>query len=294
MKRLDGQTVFLGSAILVTLGVVLAVVLLGRGSNGQADALRPARSTLKLEEIPFDGARSYELLQRICALGPRFSGSPGMEQQQQLLRTHFENLGGQVEFQRFRVRHPLTGQPVPMANLIVHWQPAREERILLCAHYDTRPFPDRDPDPQARRGVFLGANDGASGVAVLGELASWMTKTDFPFGVDFVLFDGEEMVYDEQRDAYFLGSRYFAQEYLRQPPPYRYRAALLLDMIGDADLQVYQERQSSGWRDSRFILKGVWDTAERLGVMEFIPRRRYSIRDDHLMLHEIAGFRPPS
>ena len=105
------------------------------------------------------------------------------------------------------------------------------------------------------------------------------------WAIDFVLFDGEELVYDEDRDPYFLGSQYFSQEYVRRPPAYRYQAALLLDMIGDADLQIYQERQSSGWRDSRFIVDGIWSTAERLGVHEFIPRRRHLIRDDHLMLH---------
>ena len=82
--------------------------------------------------------------------------------------------------------------------------------------------------------------------------------------------------------------QYFSQDYVRRPPNYRYQAALLLDMIGDADLQIYQERQSAGWRDSRFIVEGIWSTAERLGVNEFIPRRRHTIRDDHLMLHQIA------
>lgn len=286
--KLDRQSIFLGFAMVTALGVVLAVIVRTPGQHEAATSTAAVASSLKLDQIPFDGQRCYDLLRRICELGPRYSGSPGMQQQQQLLQAHFEKLGGKVEFQRFQVRHPLDGSPVDMANLLVHWHPDRAERILLCAHYDTRPFPDRDPDPRGRRGVFVGANDGASGTALLGELAHWMKQLDLPYGVDFVLFDGEELVYDEDRDPYFLGSRYFAQVYAKQPPDYHYRAALLLDMIGDADLQIFQERQSARWRDSRFIVDGIWDTARRLGVTEFVARPKHEIRDDHLMLHEIA------
>ncbi len=84
-----------------------------------------------------------------------------------------------------------------MANIIVQWHPERKERILLAAHYDTRPFPDRDPvRPQ---GTFVGASDGASGTALLMELAHLMPNLDSKYGVDFVLFDGEELVYGTER-----------------------------------------------------------------------------------------------
>jgi hypothetical protein len=212
-----------------------------------------------------------------------------MQQQQALLEKHFQQQGGQVEWQRFRVRHPLDGSPVNMANLIVHWHPERRQRILLCAHYDTRPFPDRDPDPRGRRGLFVGANDGASGVAVLMELGHLMPQLAGDVGVDFVLFDGEELVYDEDRDPYFLGSRYFAQKYVREPPAYRYGAAVLLDMVGDKHLELYQERHGMRWRDTRPMVEQIWRVAQELGVKEFVPRRGHDVRDDHLMLHDIAG-----
>jgi hypothetical protein len=127
------------------------------------------QSQLALEQIPFNGQRAYDNLVAICDLGPRISGSPGMLAQQEMLIDHFQKLGGKVNLQRFRVRHPRDGSEVRMANLLVRWHPDRKERILVCAHYDTRPYPDRDPnDP---RGVFIGANDGASGPALLMELA---------------------------------------------------------------------------------------------------------------------------
>lgn len=286
MKKPDGQTVFLGSAIVIAVTAVILLLVLSRGRDGQAEYQRS--SQLTLDDIPFDGRKSYDWLRRICDLGPRYSGSQGMLQQQQMLKQHFEELGGQVELQRFQVRHPLNGAAVPMANLIVRWHPDRKERVLLCAHYDTRPFPDRDPDLRRRRGRFVGANDGGSGVAVLAELGRWMPRIESRFGIDFVLFDGEELVYNDDRDEYFLGSRYFSEQYVSNPPEHSYRLAILLDMVGDADLQLYQERNSMRWKDTRPLVEDIWKTAKGLGVSEFIPRRRHEIRDDHLMLHDVA------
>lgn len=241
-------------------------------------------------ETTFDGRRAFGYLQAICDLGPRYSGSEGMRRQQQLLIKHFSDLGGQVALQKIDGHiDRRTRRPVPMANLIVTWRPEATERILLCAHYDTRPLPDQDRDPTKRRsGVFIGANDGASGVAALMELAHHMPTKGNGMGVDFVLFDAEEYVFDDQRDAYFLGSRHFAQQYRRNPPDHRYVAGVLLDMVADAQLSVYQEQHSVSWPDTRPIVKEIWSTAERLEVREFIPRARYLVRDDHLPLHEIA------
>jgi hypothetical protein len=212
-----------------------------------------------------------------------------MRKQQELVQAHFEQLGGKVHFQRFETANPRGGPKVPMANLICEWHPERKVRILLCAHYDTRPLPDQDPDPvQRRQGRFVGASDGASGVAVLMELAHLMPQLEGDIGVDFVLFDGEELVYTENRDPYFIGSTYFARQYAAHPPDHKYRWGVLLDMVGDANLTVYQERHSVSWRDTRPLVKEIWATAGRLGVKEFIPRVGYVVRDDHVPLRNIA------
>ncbi|MFV2066071.1 MAG: M28 family peptidase, partial [Pirellulales bacterium] len=237
---------------------------------------------------PVDGRRAYGYLKAICALGPRPSGSRGMRDQRSLVVKHFEKVGGEVDLQRFRAPDPRGGPAVAMANVICQWHPRRAKRIVLCAHYDTRPLPDRDPNPiRRRRGVFLGANDGASGVALLMELAHHMPHLDSRYGVDFVLFDGEEFVYDES-DPYFLGSQWFARRYVRDPPSHRYRWGLLFDMVADADLQLFQERHSMEWPDTRPLVLDIWATAQRLGIREFIGRRKYSVRDDHLQLRNIA------
>ena len=281
--KLSRRAVFLAA---VVVGSCLVVVWMGlfrdRGPNGSAEA---ATSRLRLEDIPFNGARAYEYLKQLCAIGPRSSGSAGMQAQQKLLSEHFGKLGGKVSLQQFRIRHPVDGSPVPMANLIVQWHPDRKERILLCAHYDTLPFPMLDP--QNPRGTFVGANDGASGVAILMELAHQMPSFESKYGVDFVLFDGEEFIFS-LRDRYFLGSEYFARSYVQNRPRHGYRWGVLLDMVGDADLQLYQERNSMWWKDTRVLVEDIWATARRLGVSEFIARKKHEVSDDHLPLNNIA------
>jgi hypothetical protein len=239
---------------------------------------------------PLKASRAFDYLKQVCDIGPRMSGSPGMQKQQQLLQEHFEKLGGKVSFQRFLANNPLGGQKVPMANVLIQWHPDRKERILLVAHYDTRPLPDRDLDPVKRRsGTFIGANDGGSGVAVLMELAHLMPSLEGPLGVDFLLVDGEELVYVENRDPYCLGSTWFAKQYAEKPPEHKYRWGVVLDMVGDSDLKVYQEQFSVSWRDSRPMVKEIWATAGKLGVKEFIPRVGYEINDDHVPLRNIGG-----
>mgnify|MGYP006270412061 CR=1 FL=1 len=236
----------------------------------------------------FSGPRAMAHLEAICGLGPRPSGSEAMTKQRAVLVDHFRGAGATVTGQAFQVRDRRTGRPVHMENLVVEWHPDRNERILLGAHFDTRPFPDRDPvDP---RGVFLGANDGASGVALLMELAGAMPGLGGP-GVDFVLFDGEEYVVDP-RDPYFLGSTYFARQYAaarKGGRGHRYRAAVVVDMVADRNLEIWQEQYSVSWPESRPLVESIWAVARRLQVRQFVPRPRHAIQDDHVPLRAIGG-----
>jgi glutaminyl-peptide cyclotransferase len=237
----------------------------------------------------FDGKRSYGYLKDICALGNRKTGSEGMLKQQDLLKKHFETLGVDVEFQKFMMNDPLSRKPVPVANIIVSFFPERKERILMCAHYDTRPLPDMEPDPRKRReGLFLGANDGASGVAVLMELANHVNTLPCRYGLDFVFFDAEELIYG-RRGEYFIGSKYFAEDYAKRERNFEYVAGVLLDMVGDTKLTIFQEQHSVAFENTRPIVQGIWGTAARLGVTEFIPRVGYDVQDDHLPLNRIAN-----
>lgn len=284
-RRLPGQTLFLCGVVFVGIGILGYIALDSWGGRPRQD--EKSHSEWTLEEIPFNGAQAYAYLKQICAIGPRPSGSEGMRRQQELLAEHFRKLSGTVEWQRFEIAHPVDGSRVPMANLIVRWHPQRRDRILLCAHYDTLPLPMLDP--QNPKGRFVGANDGASGVAVLMELAKHIPQLESRYGVDFALWDGEEFIFDPSHE-FFHGSRYFAEQYRRQHNRgYRYQWGVLFDMIGDKDLQIYQEGHSMSWRDTRPLVEQIWATARRLGVREFVPRVKHYVQDDHVPLRNIGG-----
>lgn len=264
-------------------GAVLAAAGWNVGPTGTGEGVLAADPPA----ATFDGKRAYDHLRGLCELGPRFSGSEGMDRQQRLIADHFLKQRAKVKFQSFDARHPQTGNPVPMNNLIVSWQPQSTERVLLCCHYDTRPLPDRDPNPRvARSGPFVGANDGASGVALFMELGRHMAQLKPRYGIDFVLFDGEELVY-HPNDPFFWGSEHFARELRDHPPAHRYVYGVLFDMIADRRLNIYQEVYSLQYAPQ--IVESFWGKAAELGVKEFIPRRQHEVRDDHLALNQIAG-----
>lgn len=261
--------------VLLLAGAGVAVYVFVPDTNGQ---LRPGG-------VPFNGERAFRYLEQICRLGPRIAGTEGMARQQQMLTDHFTQLQGRVSRQEFVVRHPQHGTPVTLANLIVEWHPERRDRILLCTHYDTRPHPDEDI-PANRNKPFLGANDGGSGTALLMELGRYMPKLASRYGVDFVFFDAEELIYDQNRDRYFLGSEHFARTYVATPPTHRYRYGVLLDMIADRELTLYHEGNSRRWATP--VVLDIWNVADRLGVREFKSGVRHTVRDDHEPLNEIA------
>lgn len=272
----------------VLLGFTVAATLMNcsasqaqRRTSDQDDISR--REAQLLERIPFDGREAYQILKEICDIGPRVSGSEGMRKQQELLQGKFEALGGKVSYQEWTVKHPENGQDVQLRNMIVEWHPDRPNRVLVCCHYDTRPFPDQDPtDPF---GKFIGANDGASGAALMCVLGRSMKEIK-TFGVDFVLFDAEELVFDRRRDPMFVGSTYFAQEYVRNPPDHEYKFGLLIDMIGDRNLDLFIEANSLKFAPE--VTRSLWRKAQQLGVREFVARTVHEVRDDHLPLNEIA------
>ena len=247
---------------------------------------RKAQAAAETALPELDANRAFAYLTKICEIGPRISGSEGMEKQQQLISEHFSKLKVQVRFQSFETPNPVTGAPVRMSNMIVSWDPAATRRVLLACHYDTRPYADRDPNPRlASQGKFIGANDGASGVALFMELGHHLARIKPSYGVDFVFFDGEELVYGE-RDPYFLGSEYFAKDYRDKPPKYEYVCGVLVDMIGDKNLQLYEEINSLEYAPQ--VTESIWKTAKRLGVKEFVAKPKHDVRDDHWSLNKIA------
>lgn len=230
-----------------------------------------------------DAARSYRYLNQVCLIGPRVSGSQGMQKQQELLLDHFQKLNATIKFQAFDAVHPVNGTPVRMNNMIVSWHPEAKTRILVACHYDTRPYPERDR--RNPRGRFIGANDGGSGVAMLMEMGNHMAGLEFQYGIDFVFFDGEELIYFDH-GTYFLGSEHFAKQYRDNPPGYQYQYGILVDMIGDKRLNLYMEKNSLKYAPD--LTKSIWKLARKMGVDEFHYQEKHEVQDDHLPLNKIA------
>lgn len=281
-----------GVVVLVTILVVAGSLIMLRRPSESAE---PQKRTEFAADVPqgaaFDGKRAMEYLEEICKIGPRISGTEGMQKQQELLKKHFERLEAKVEFQKFTVRQVSRRQPVEMANMIVTWHPERDRRVLLCSHYDTRPIADQEDDRRNWTKPFVSANDGGSGVALLMELGNHMKDLKTQVGVDFVFFDGEEYVFNPSResgDKYFLGSEHFATTYKRSKPKHQYAAGILLDMVGGKNAMFLGEPNSAFL--ARALLEDVWRVARTARSPLFINESGpFAVDDDHLALNRIAG-----
>ncbi|MBN2012685.1 M28 family peptidase [candidate division KSB1 bacterium] len=236
------------------------------------------------QSVPtFNGDRAYSYLKKQCDFGPRTPGSDAHKQCLNYLVSELRTCADQVVQQPFQ--HPIRpGQPsVQLANVIANFQLTNPNRILLCAHWDTRPWADQDIDKTKRSQPVVGANDGASGVAVLLEIARLLKQQPPRVGVDIVLFDAEDFGSYGDNESWALGAKIFAE---RKNRNYNPRFGILLDMIGDADQQIFIEQNSQYYAPD--IVSLVWNTAERLGVSTFIPDARFEVMDDHMRLLQVG------
>ncbi|MEJ2411702.1 MAG: M28 family peptidase [Anaerolineales bacterium] len=211
----------------------------------------------------FQAERAYQDILYQLSLGPRITGTPAHQQVRVWITDQLELAGWQVEEQR------AIQNGILVRNLIAS-RGKELPYILLGAHYDSRMLADHDPDQSLRDQPVPGANDGASGVAVLLELARSLPK-DLPVDVRLVFFDAEDNGGIDNWD-WILGSRAFVRE-LQEIP----QAVIIIDMIGDADLQIYYEKNSD-----EALRKAIWDNAAQLGYgSAFIPEEKFSMLDDH-------------
>ena len=275
--------------LLLGLGTAAAAVGVGLIAVQQFRA-REAQAEMLATPAPIDGARAYKYLKQICDLGPRVAGTEANTKQRQLVAAHFKKNGATLTEQPFTGNDPRSGAVVSMVNLVGAWHPDRRNRVVIGAHYDTRPFPDEERDPAKRKLPFLGANDGASGVALLMEIANHLEKLNTAWGVDLVIFDGEGIVYgagQNQEGEYFLGAKEFARLYdnavQNRSIRYRYAAGFVLDMIGDKELTIDQEENSMNLAPG--LVREVWRVAAQLKVKGFRNRAGQAISDDHLPLN---------
>jgi len=225
----------------------------------------------------FDPDRAFDLLLLQTDIGPRNPGSQGWAEFQTMLGAFLDSLNIEYKTQPFTYNDYIRGDTLRMVNWIARINPDEGDRILIGAHYDCRPRADYAEDPIRRDEPILGANDGASGVAVLMHLAELMKAAPPRVGVDLVFFDGEDYGPPERHDQFLLGSKYFASNHNAS-----YAFGIIIDMIGDRDLAIYREVFSE--RYVKEINDLVWQTAARLNVTAFVDSVKHNVIDDHLPL----------
>jgi glutaminyl-peptide cyclotransferase len=227
-----------------------------------------------------DGARALERVRRQVAFGPRVPGSAAHGAMRAWLGAELERLGGRVENQAFR--DTVAGAEWPLENLIARWGPQGGRRIALFAHYDSRPWCDEDPDPAKRGSALPGANDGASGVAVLLEVAEAMHARAPAVGVDLVFLDGEDLGRPTSADEYCRGSRGYARRLPASGDAARPVAAFVFDMVGDRDLGIWDEGNSAARATN--LVELVHEAARASGARHFHEGVRHTLIDDHVPL----------
>ena len=239
-----------------------------------ADADSSAPVDKIFSDTTFNAKSAFAYLEKQCEFGPRVPGTPPHQETGKYLFTELEKYAHEVAFQPFGFQHQ--DKTIQMNNILARFGTDSAATILLAAHWDTRPFADHDPNPANRNTPILGANDGASGVAVLLEVARVLKCKPPPISVIIVLFDGED--YGRTVSNMFLGSTHFAQNMGKWKADF----GILLDMVGDRTLTLPMEGYS--WNAARDLTEAIWQRAEELGFPAFQRRLGPAIMDDHLPL----------
>ena len=225
---------------------------------------------------PFDEARAFRDLEAQVAFGPRVPGSEAHRRCREFLAAALAEAGGRVAV----AAAPDTAFPIPgvdtLYNVRARFGPAAGPHLVLGAHWDSRPRADRDPDPERRGEAVPGANDGASGVAVLLEVARVLGRHAPPVGVEIVLFDGEDAGHEGDPASYARGSQAYVAR-LAPPLPLH---AVVVDMVGRRGLRLYQEVNSHDAAAN--LVDRLWAGARRVGAAAFVPELRHNVYDDHI------------
>jgi Zn-dependent M28 family amino/carboxypeptidase len=245
---------------------------------------KPAAAARASNEFNADSAMSY--IRQQLAFGPRVPGTEPARKTGDWIVAHLHATADTVLEQRWT--HTLAnGKPLPMRNIFARFKPNAKERILYLTHWDTRPVADMESDPVKAGMPIPGANDGASGVALLLAVSDALKKAPPGVGVDLLFVDGEDWGTFTPDVDVLIGATYFAEHL--PSAGYRPLFGVLWDMIGDADLNIYQEVNSA--QAAPEVVQKVWGLAKDMGYEKyFIPEAKEPITDDHVPLIK-AGLR---
>ena len=282
--------------ILFFLMILLALVVafaMGWLSPADRSAEEAEAAAERLHPVgpSFNADSAYAFVGAQCAFGPRAMNTSAHDRCGDWIARKFSEYGCEVSSQHARLRG-YDGTMLNSRNIIARYRPAATTRILLCAHWDTRPWADNDPDSTHWRKPIDGANDGASGVAVMLEIARQLHLSGgLTIGVDFVCLDAEDWGTpqwadsQDSEDTWALGAQYFAAHL---PAGYEARYGILLDMVGGQGARFYREGFSMQFAPE--IVKKVWRAARAAGFGSYFPKADGGmITDDHVPLNRIAN-----
>jgi hypothetical protein len=267
--------------------LIFAIVLSFLSACGFASHSNKAKqdnTTARVVPI-FNPDSAYHYVKAQCDFGPRV---PGTEAHAACLNYFVE------QFNRFNADTVIVqegetmlydGSKMPIRNVVASYGIGKPNRVMICAHWDSRAFADNDINPDNRRKPIIGANDGASGVGVILELARQLGTKDAAMGVDLILFDLEDWGAPDWAQSqlsdggWALGSKYWAQR--PHIPGYQAQFAILLDMVGAPGAQFYREYFSDQY--ASWVIDRVWNKAADLGLSHiFVNQRGGGVTDDHL------------
>ena len=277
----------------VILFLLVVMMMACNHQPNQPNDPKPEKTVIVPE---FNADSAFAFVKAQTDFGPRVPNTEAHELCAQWLVEKLSQYADTVIVQEFRTRL-YTGKGIDGKNIIGSFNPEAKKRILLCSHWDSRPYADHDPDEANWNHPIDGANDGASGVGVLLEMARCfqLQPLDEKLGVDLIFFDLEdygprqdlsEQYYDDRRNYWALGSQYWAA----QPHVLGYTAAfgILLDMVGASEPNFMKEYYSQGY--AAWVSNKVWRYAQHLGYQQyFVNELGEPISDDHLPINEIAG-----
>ena len=272
--------------------LLLSVALTGCKNQNQASAGQDT-DTIAVTQVQFDADSAYASVVAQCDFGPRVPGSAAHDRCGDYIVSRFKALGLSVSEQRTDQK-AWDGKVLHTRNIIAAYRPELADRIIICTHWESRPWADADPDSSLHREPVMAANDGASGVAVMLEVARKLEELKPELGIDFICFDSEDygMPYwaetDDVADGsdWCLGSQYWAAH--PHVPGYKARFGILLDMVGGRDARFCFEGISMRYASE--VMVHVWDAAGRAGASQlFLAEQGGYAQDDHVPMNEVAG-----
>ena len=229
----------------------------------------------------FNGSNAMNYLEEQCELGPRYPGSIGHLNAINFYKNHFDKYSDDVSLLEGYTIHPHSLDSIKLTNIFSRFNINSDYRILLMAHFDTRQYADQDKNIDNQKKSIIGANDGASGVAVLMELAKFIHDNPLiNIGVDILLTDGEDMGKVGDTESWGLGAKLFSSQL---PPPVPV-SAICVDMIGDKELNLPIELNS--YLQAPELVLDIWKLALELGFNQFEMRIGNAIIDDHYVLYK--------